>query len=56
MIKSEKEISNFICDSHIHVGKWVDGFYFSPEDVADDLLKLGILKWAVSSTSTSDTR
>jgi len=43
-----------ICDSHVHVGKWSDGFHFTPADVSNNLSKLGLRKWAVSSTSTVD--
>lgn len=49
-----KRLYSIICDSHVHIGKWEDGYYFSPQDIFNKLKKLGIQKWAVSSTSTID--
>jgi len=47
-------LAPLICDAHIHVGQWMDGFYFSPEVVCKELSDLGIARWIVSSTTTSD--
>ena len=41
-----------LCDAHVHVGYFQDQ-YFSPEDVVRGLRRLGVGRWAVSSTSTS---
>lgn len=46
-------ISQYICDSHVHVGKF-NGSYMSPTMVANTLSELGLKKWIVSSTSTID--
>lgn len=43
-----------ICDSHVHVGRFGENQYFSPEIVGQTLLGLGLKKWVVSSTSTVD--
>lgn len=48
------EVAHLICDSHIHIGRFEDGKYFSPEDICNKLKTLGIKKWAVSSLSTID--
>jgi len=42
-----------IHDSHIHVGQCFDDFYFSPPNLIKSLKELGIMKWAVSSPTTS---
>lgn len=47
-------LAPMICDAHVHIGKWNDGIYFSPQDVANKLKDLGVKKWAVSSTSSID--
>ena len=39
-----------ICDSHIHVGQFRD-IYTSPEELVSFLDKVGVEKFAVSSTS-----
>ena len=41
-----------LCDAHVHVG-YFRSRYFSPEDVVRGLWRLGVNRWAVSSTSTS---
>ncbi|MCX6998147.1 MAG: amidohydrolase family protein [Kiritimatiellaeota bacterium] len=41
-----------LCDAHVHVG-YFRGLYSSPEDVVRGLLRLGVSRWAISSTSTS---
>ena len=43
-----------ICDAHIHVGKFSDGMYFSPEFIIEKIKALGLHKFAVSSTSSID--
>ncbi len=48
------ELAHLICDSHIHIGRFEDGNYFSPEDICNKLKAMGIKKWAVSSLSTID--
>jgi predicted TIM-barrel fold metal-dependent hydrolase len=48
------EISPYICDSHVHVGKFGGNKYISPKMVGITLSELGIKKWVVSSTSTVD--
>lgn len=48
-----ENVAPFICDSHVHVGQFKE-LYFSPGEVIKKLKKLGIAKWAVSSTSTCD--
>jgi hypothetical protein len=37
-------LAPLICDAHIHVGQWMDGFYFSPEVVCKELSDLGIVE------------
>jgi predicted TIM-barrel fold metal-dependent hydrolase len=44
-------IAPFVCDTHVHVGRFSDGHYFSPQRVCELLKKLGIGRWVVSSTS-----
>ena len=39
-------------DIHVHIGKFRDGLYFAPEQVAADMKALGVTRWAFSSTST----
>lgn len=48
------KLSGQICDSHIHVGQFSDGIYFSPEFIIEKIRGLGLKKFAVSSTSTLD--
>lgn len=47
-------VAPFICDAHVHVGRFSDGHYFSPQRVCELLKKLGISRWVVSSTSTGN--
>lgn len=48
-----EKIALHICDFHVHVGQF-KGLYFSPAEIVKKLKKLGISRWAVSSTSTCD--
>ena len=41
-----------LTDIHVHIGRFRDGLYFSPEQVAADMKALGVMRWAFSSTST----
>lgn len=45
-------LASIISDSHVHVGHFLDGKYYSPEYVFSILEDLGIKRWVVSSTST----
>lgn len=49
-------LAPLICDCHVHIGRFNDGYYFSPQSVYQYLEKLGIKRWVVSSTSTSDNK
>jgi len=51
-----KRLAPMICDSHVHIGKWNEGHYFSPQDIVNKMKKIGIQKWAVSSISSIDNK
>lgn len=41
-------------DEHVHVGRFNDGKYYEPKQVARDMQTLGIDRWIFSSTSTGN--
>ena len=41
-----------LTDIHVHIGRFRNGLYFSPEQVAADMKALSVTRWAFSSTST----
>ncbi len=52
-IPNSESFHSDVCDVHIHVGKFHDRYY-SPGDIVKQCQKIGLKKFAVSSTSTCD--